>query len=42
MPLSLQFVSLWQQLLSKELPDAKVVEPTPGEPLDISIPVHGQ
>nr|XP_004236302.1 uncharacterized protein LOC101254186 isoform X1 [Solanum lycopersicum] len=32
----------FKQLLSKELPDAKVVEPTPGEPLDISIPVHGQ
>ncbi|XP_060188937.1 uncharacterized protein LOC132617885 isoform X2 [Lycium barbarum] len=32
----------FKELLSKELPDAKVLEPTPGEPLDISIAVLGQ
>ncbi|KAK4341066.1 hypothetical protein RND71_039567 [Anisodus tanguticus] len=32
----------FKELLSKELPDAKVLEPTPGEPLDISIAVQGQ
>lgn len=31
----------FKQLLLKELPDAKVLEPTPGEPLDISIVVQG-
>ncbi|KAK4731018.1 hypothetical protein R3W88_024006 [Solanum pinnatisectum] len=35
-------IESFKQLLSKELPDAKVLEPTPGEPLDISIAVHGQ
>ncbi|XP_009588300.1 uncharacterized protein LOC107808498 [Nicotiana tabacum] len=32
----------FKELLSKELPDAKVLEPAPGEPLDISIAVQGQ
>ncbi|KAG5584452.1 hypothetical protein H5410_044886 [Solanum commersonii] len=36
------FTAGFLQLLSKELPDAKVLQPTPGEPLDISIAVHGQ
>lgn len=35
-------IESFKELLSKELPDVKVLEPTPGEPLDISIAVHGQ
>ncbi|KAM7468388.1 hypothetical protein LguiB_015950 [Lonicera macranthoides] len=31
-------VESFKELLSKELPDAKVLEPTPGVPLDISAP----
>lgn len=29
---------LTQELLSKELPDAQLLEPTPGEPLEIPAP----
>lgn len=35
-------IESFKQLLSKELPHVKVLQPTPGEPLDISITVHGQ
>lgn len=35
-------IESFKELLSKELPDAKLLESTPGEPLDISIAVQGQ